>query len=142
MRALPSAAQAYIVTVIAVGAAVFAWTVPTIQADTPYLFLALLLMSNASSAFKVALLSASGSTLSVSYAVDFAALLLLGPNPTTLIAVSSAWSQCTFRMKQPTPLYRTLFSMASLALTVQAAGWIYLQLGGIPGLLTEVPDAD
>ncbi len=137
MRALPSAAQAYIVTVIAVGAAVFAWTVPTIQADTPYLFLALLLMSNASSAFKVALLSASGSTLSVSYAVDFAALLLLGPNPTTLIAVSSAWSQCTFRMKQPTPLYRTLFSMASLAITVRAAGFAYERLGGVPGVFTN-----
>ncbi len=137
MRALPSAAQVYIVTVIAVGAAVFAWTLPHVRLDTPYLFLALLLMSNVTSAFKVALLAASGSTLSVSYAVDFAALLLLGPIPTTIIAVSSAWSQCTFRMKQPTPLYRTFFSMASLAITVQAAGFAYEQLGGVPGLFTN-----
>ncbi|MEP7119029.1 MAG: hypothetical protein ABI880_15685, partial [Acidobacteriota bacterium] len=113
MRALPIAAQVFIVTVIALGAVVFAWTPLQVHLDTPYLFLALLLLSNVSSAFKVALLSASGSTLSVSYAVDFAALLLLGPNATTVIAVSSALSQCTFRMKQPTPLYRTLFSMAS-----------------------------
>ncbi len=137
MRALPAAAQAYIVTVITVGAVVFASTLQSTQVDAPYLFLALLLMSNVSSAFKVALLAASGSTLSVSYAVDFAALLLLGPNPTTLIAVSSAWSQCTIRMKQPTPLYRTLFSMASLAITVRAAGFAYEQLGGVPGVFTN-----
>ena len=93
-------------------------------------------MSNLTSAFKVTLLAASGSTLSVSYMVDFAALLLLGPAPTTLIAVTSAWRQCTFRMKQPTPWYRTLFSMASLAITVRAAGFTYEQLGGVPGELT------
>ncbi len=138
MRALPTAAQVFIVSVVAIGAALLAWTVPNSQIfDQPQLFLALLLMSNVSSAFKVALLSASGSTLSVSYAVDFAALLLLGPNPTTLIAVTSAWSQCTFRMKQPTPLYRTLFSMASLAITVQAAGFTYVALGGVPGVFTN-----
>ena len=137
MRALPTAAQAFIIGVIALGAATFAWTLPQVRLDTPLLFLALLLMSNVSSAFKVALLSASGSTLSVSYAVDFASLLLLGPSPTTVIAVSSAWSQCTFRMKQPTPLYRTLFSMASLAITVQAAGFAYEALGGVPGVFTS-----
>ena len=137
MRALPSAAQAFIVAVIAAGAATLAWTLPQVRLDTPYLFLALLLLSNVTSAFKVALLSASGSTMSVSYTIDFAALLLLGPNPTTIIAVSSAWSQCTFRMKQPTPLYRTLFSMASLAITVRAAGWVYERLGGAPGVLVD-----
>ena len=72
-----------------------------IRLDNPYLFVALLLLSSVTSAFKVALpLSASGSTMSVSYAVDFASLLLLGPAQTTVIAVTSAWSQCTFRMRQ------------------------------------------
>lgn len=136
MRALPVPARIFITVVIAAGAAVLAWTLPHIRFDNLLLFLALLLMSNVTSAFKVTLLAASGSTLSVSYMVDFAALLLLGPAPTTLIAVTSAWSQCTFRMKQPTPWYRTLFSMASLAITVQAAGFAYERLGGVPGVLT------
>ena len=35
--------------------------------------------------------------MSVSYAVDFAALLLLGADETMLVAAASAWSQCTFR---------------------------------------------
>ena len=135
MRALPSAAQAFIVARDRRRARPCSrGRCRSSGLDTPYLFLALLVLSNVTSAFKVALLSASGSTMSVSYAIDFAALLLLGPNPTTIIAVSSAWSQCTFRMKQPTPLYRTLFSMASLAITVRAAGWVYERLGGAPGV--------
>ncbi len=137
MRSLPVPAQVFIAVVIAAGAAILAWTLPHVRFDNLLLFLALLLMSNLTSAFKVTLLTASGSTLSVSYMVDFAALLLLGPAPTTLIAVTSAWSQCTFRMKSPTPWYRTLFSMASLAITVRAAGFAYEQAGGVPGVLTN-----
>jgi diguanylate cyclase (GGDEF)-like protein/putative nucleotidyltransferase with HDIG domain len=137
MRALPAPAQVFIATVIAAGIGVLAWTVPSIRIDNWLLFLSLLAMSNVTSAFKVALLASSGSTLSVSYTIDFAALLLLGPAPTTLIAVTSAWSQCTFRMKQPTPWYRTAFSMASLAITVVAAGWVYVRLGGSPGVLED-----
>src|SRR5262249_52762910 len=85
------------------------------------------------SVFKVNLpLARSGSTMSVSYAVDFASLLLLGPNETMLVAAVSAWSQCSFRIKERNPLYRTLFSMGCLIITVQAAGTIYGYLGGKP----------
>ena len=68
--------------------------------------------------------------MSVSYAVDFAALLLLGADQTMLVAAASAWSQCTFRTQSRSAPYRTLFSMASLVLTVKAAGWAYTLLGG------------
>src|SRR4051794_34719634 len=68
--------------------------------------------------------------MSVSYAVDFAALLLLGADQTMIVAAASAWSQCTFRTQSRSATYRTLFSMASLVLTVKAAGWAYSQLGG------------
>ena len=70
--------------------------------------------------------------MSVSYAVDFAALLLLGADATMLVAAASAWSQCTFRDETRAPLYRTLFSMASLVLTVKATGSVYTWLGGPP----------
>ncbi len=87
-------------------------------------------------AFKVNLpLAKSSSTLSVSYAVDFTALMLLGPNEAMLVAVTSAWSQCTFRMKTRNPLHRTLFSMACLIITVQAAGVAYGLAGGVTGSL-------
>ena len=38
-----------------------------------------------------------------------------------IVAAASAWSQCTFRIKERNPAYRTLFSMACLVVTVQAA---------------------
>jgi MASE9 len=73
------------------------------------------------------------SLLAVAYAVDFASLLLLGPNETMVVAAASAYSQCTFRIKERNPIYRTLFSMACLVLTVQAAGHVYTFLGGVSG---------
>ena len=73
--------------------------------------------------------------MSVSYAVDFASLLLIGPNETMLVAAASALSQCTFRIKERNPLHRTLFSMACLVITVQAAGAVYLWLDGHPGTI-------
>ena len=95
------------------------------------MFAALLLLSSFASAFKVSLpLASSGSTMSVSYAVDFAALLLLGADETMLVAAASAWSQCTLRAESRAPAYRTLFSIASLILTVKAAGFAYASLGG------------
>ncbi|MDP2391464.1 MAG: HD-GYP domain-containing protein, partial [Acidobacteriota bacterium] len=141
MRSLPLAARVYIGAVVAVGALLVVWLGPKSTFDSPYLFTVLLLASAITSAFKVSLpLAKSGSTMSVSYAVDFAALLLLGPNETMIVAVISAWSQCTFRMKVKNPVYRTLFSMACLAITVQAAGFAYEFMGGVAGTLAnDVP---
>ena len=136
MRSLPPAARVYIGAIVAVGASLVVWLGPKSTFDSPFLFAVLLLASALTSAFKVSLpLARSGSTMSVSYAVDFAALLLLGPNETMIVAVISAWSQCTFRMKVKNPVYRTLFSMACLAITVQAAGFAYELLGGVAGTL-------
>jgi diguanylate cyclase (GGDEF)-like protein/putative nucleotidyltransferase with HDIG domain len=142
MRALPLPARLYIGATIAVGAVLLVSLGPRASFDKPWLFLILLLTSAVTSAFKVSLpLARSGSTMSVSYAVDFASLLLLGPNETMIVAVTSAWSQCTFRMKAKNPFYRTLFSMACLAVTVQAAGVAYEILGGVPGTLGHtIPD--
>ncbi len=141
MRALPLPARLYIGATVAVGALLVVSLGPKSTFANPLLFTVLLLTSAVTSAFKVSLpLAKSGSTMSVSYAVDFAALMLLGPNETMLVAVTSAWSQCTFRMKVKNPVYRTLFSMACLAITVQAAGFAYEALGGVPGTLAhDVP---
>jgi diguanylate cyclase (GGDEF)-like protein len=135
MKDLPIAARLYIAAVMIAGALVLAVFLPH-GVSRPALFIALVLCSSLASAFKVNLpLTAGGSTMSVSYAVDFAALLLVGTDPTMLVAAVSAWSQCTFRAQSRSPLHRTLFSMASLALTVKATGLVYTFLGGpAPGL--------
>src|SRR5918994_6326132 len=134
MKSLPLPARLYVCAVIGLGAALLVAFFPISSFKGPWLFLLLLLLSSITSVFKVSLpLARSGSTMSVSYAVDFASLLLLGPNETMLVAAVSAWSQCTFRTKERNPAHRTLFSMACLVITVQAAGTVYIALGGVPG---------
>jgi diguanylate cyclase (GGDEF)-like protein/putative nucleotidyltransferase with HDIG domain len=138
MRSLPLPARLYVGATIALGALLVVSLGPRSTFADPTLFIVLLLISAVTSAFKVSLpLAKGGSTMSVSYAVDFAALLLLGPNETMLVAVTSAWSQCTFRMKAKNPVYRTMFSMACLAITVQASGLAYDAFGGVPGTLAQ-----
>src|SRR5215213_5418658 len=135
MNQLPPAARAFVGGVIAVGVLLLAFFFPIHLFPHPGWFLALLLLSSVTSAFKVNLpLARSGSTMSVSYAVDFLSLIILGPSPTMVVAATSAWSQCTFRMTTKNPLYRTLFSMASLVISVQAGGEVFRLLGGTPGL--------
>jgi diguanylate cyclase (GGDEF)-like protein/putative nucleotidyltransferase with HDIG domain len=134
MRSLPLAARLYVASVIGFGAVLLAVFFPFKTFESPGLFLTLLALSSITSVFKVNLpLARSGSTMSVSYAVDFASLLLLGAHETMLVAAASAYSQCTFRIKEPNPKHRTLFSMACLVLTVQAAGAVYIFLQGTPG---------
>src|SRR5882762_7831812 len=128
MNDLPIAARVYVGAVFAAGVVTLVLFAPH-SIDKPWLFVALLLFSSIASALKVNLpLATSGSTMSVSYAVDFAALLLLGADQTMIVAAASAWSQCTFRTQARTATYRTLFSMASLVLTVKAAGWAFTLL--------------
>ncbi|HEX3644334.1 MAG TPA: hypothetical protein VHT95_01935, partial [Vicinamibacterales bacterium] len=130
MKDLPNPARLFVGAVLAGGTVALVVFAPRAIAN-PVLFAFLLACSSLASALKVSLpLASSGSTMSVSYAVDFAALLLLGADQTMIVAAVSAWSQCTFRTQSRTAGYRTLFSMASLVLTVKAAGWTFTLLGG------------
>ena len=134
MKNLPIPARLYVMTVVAAGAALLVARFPVGGLDAPVPFIVLAVLSALTAVFKISLpLARSESTLSVSYAVDFAALLLLGANQTMLISATTAWSQCTFNTKTRTPLHRTLFSMACLVIAVQAAGLVYRALGGTPG---------
>ena len=108
MKDLPIAARLYVGAVLAAGAIVLVAFAPRTLTD-PALFVALLLFSSLASALKVNLpLTKGGSSMSVSYAVDFASLLLIGADPTMFVAAASAWSQCTFRTQARSPLHRTL----------------------------------
>jgi diguanylate cyclase (GGDEF)-like protein/putative nucleotidyltransferase with HDIG domain len=131
VKTLPAAARIYVWTVVAIGAALLVNFFPVHFTGNKWQFLLLLALSSVTSVFKVNLpLARRSSTMSVSYAVDFASLLLLGPHETMLVAAVSAFSQCTFRIKERNPIHRTLFSMACLVITVQAAGAVYFWLGG------------
>jgi signal transduction histidine kinase/ActR/RegA family two-component response regulator len=129
------AVRLYVALVIAAGVwALVAWF-PT-AFPRPLLFLLLAAAACLTSIWKVNLpsLGASGSTLSVSYASDLTALLLLGTPQAILVAIAGVLSQCTFRVRRRFPLYRTLFSAAAEALTMAATGVAYARLGGTADL--------
>jgi len=133
-RELPRTAQLYVSLVILAGAVVFVQFWPD-SIPKPALFAALLVIGCVMSTWKVTLpieLS-SGSTLSVSYAADLMALLLLGPRVAMLIAVAGVIAQCTVHVKQRYPLYRTVFSASAEALTMAATALAYEAFGGSIG---------
>jgi diguanylate cyclase (GGDEF)-like protein/putative nucleotidyltransferase with HDIG domain len=133
VKSLPLRARLFVCTVIAIGGALCLTILP-LGTDRPMMFAALALLSVLTSVFKVTLpLPRSASTMSVSYAVDFAALLMLGSAQTMVIGAISALCQCHFRIREPNPPHRTLFSMATLVITAFAAGSVHGRLGGTPG---------
>ena len=137
MRELPLGARLYVGAVIVIGVTLMAVRLPDATFAQPVLFFALLILSSVTAALKVHLpLTTSGSTMSVSYAVDFASLLLLGPHETMLVAAGSAFSQCHLNSKDRNPIHRTLFSMASLVITVQARAYAFHLLGGSGAAMT------
>jgi signal transduction histidine kinase/CheY-like chemotaxis protein len=127
----PRIAMIYVAGVIVAGASTLVALFP-LAYPRPWLFAGLMLASCLTSAWKVNLPIplASSSTLSVSYAADLIALLLLGPKPAVLIASAGAWTQCTFKVKRRYPAYRTVFSVAAEAITMAATGLAYVSLRG------------
>jgi PAS domain S-box-containing protein len=130
-QALPRTAQLYVVAVIAAGVGAVIVFFPR-EWPPVVMFAALVIASCLTSIWKVNLPMplSSGSTLSVSYAADLTALLLLGPRYALLVALAGAWTQCTFNVKRSYPLYRTTFSVAAEAITMAVTGLAYIALGG------------
>src|SRR6266545_2433381 len=129
--ALSWPAQFYVATVMAAGASTLAAFFPSAYPQ-PALFAVLIVFACLTSLWKVNLpiATASGSTLSVSYAANLMALLLLGLQPAIIVAVAGVLTQCSYKVKKSYPLYRTLFSAAAEVMTMTATGIAYQQLGG------------
>jgi diguanylate cyclase (GGDEF)-like protein/PAS domain S-box-containing protein len=124
--ALPRAGLVYVSCVIAAGVALLLWHFPRSVPDIG-LFVGLLLASSLASSHRLRLpLGANSSTLSVSYATDFAALFLIGTDLTTVVAATSAFAQSTVitapDASPKKPPVRVAFNVAALVLTVQVAG--------------------
>ena len=131
---LPYIAQIYIVMVLVAGGFIAAQVLP-LTLPQPVLFGALLTAACATSVWKVTLPIplTNGSTLSVSYAADLMALLLLGRDAAIVISVAGVFAQCTINVRKPYPAYRTLFSMGAEAVTMAATALIYSTLNGPAG---------
>src|SRR4051794_29017114 len=125
--------------VVATGAALLVLHLFTITFSQPVLFLSLVGLAIVAGRMSVALPFAVGiSTLSVAYGVDFASMILAGPNATLYVTAAGAFSQCQLNRKVRKPLYETLFNTAILVITVQVAGAAFtlLQSSSNNGVLT------
>jgi diguanylate cyclase (GGDEF)-like protein len=127
----PGPLAVYVWMVVAAGAGLLAYGVPRASFSDPLLFAVLLLGSMTAAVMKIHLpLSSGQATLSMSYFTDFLSLVLLGPNEAMLVAASSAATQSIAGKRGRINLRQTLFSSASLIITIQAAGFAAQRLGG------------
>jgi diguanylate cyclase (GGDEF)-like protein/PAS domain S-box-containing protein len=130
---LPISASVFVIAVVAIACVVVIKEGPR-QITHPTHFVALLAASVLASSLRLRLpLGTSASNLSISYSVDFAALLLIGREMTMLVAGVSAGAQSIFGTSRRNPAFRILFNAAALILTVQAAGVTFAYFGGHPG---------
>ena len=135
-HSLPGAARLYVGAVMIAGVGCGSAALVQIRLDQPLLFAMLIGLATLTSAAKIELpLGRSQSNLSLSHAVNFWALFALGPAAAACIAAVSALAQCTLRAGGHNPLHRTIFSIASLTVTVTLAGLpLPLVMGDSAGL--------
>jgi diguanylate cyclase (GGDEF)-like protein len=127
----PRPLAVYVGLVVSAGAALLGYGIPRAAFDQPLLFAVLLLGSMTTAVMKIHLpLSSGQATLSMSYFTDFLSLVLLGPNEAMLVAASSAATQSVAGKRGRFSLRQTIFSSASLIITIQAAGYVAGRLGG------------
>src|SRR5262245_10103424 len=127
---LPAAARLFVALVVAAGLASAVAFAPHSIPDVP-LFLTLLLASTLTSGITLRL-PVGTANLSVAYIFDLTALLVFGRELAVLVAAASAFSQ-SILSERPQPLHRTIFNTATLALSMAAAGTVFMALGGLPG---------
>jgi diguanylate cyclase (GGDEF)-like protein/PAS domain S-box-containing protein len=142
MKHLPPRARVYVVLVVVTGIALLTLLSQPPVVDQFVVLAGLVAAAIASSALKVHLpTTRNRATVSASFVVDFAALILFGPNLAMWISTVSAISQSTVRVAQKNPPHRTLFNAASLVVTMQVSGVAYAALGGHFGGLAGLGDA-
>jgi diguanylate cyclase (GGDEF)-like protein len=120
----------YVAGVCALGLAIVVAALSASAPAQPATLAALLAISLAASLAKIEIaIFGSAATLTACHIIDLLALLTCGADAAVLVASWGAWTQCTFRNREPNPLHQTLFSVAALAISMAAAGAIYGSLG-------------
>jgi diguanylate cyclase (GGDEF)-like protein len=139
LRRQPPAARAFVVTVVSAGGALLAASGWRGSLDQPLLLGSLLLLSVGANAIKFRLpLGRSVSSLSPGFAVNFASLLVLGPSAAAWVTTAGGWAQCTLNVTARNPWYRTLFSVSSLLLSMEAGARVLAWTGGAGGPVSHV----
>jgi signal transduction histidine kinase/ActR/RegA family two-component response regulator len=125
--------RVYIAAVVVTGAVLFAQLAPR-EYPSPVLVASLFVAAVLLSVLKLRLpLGQGSSTMSMAHAADFTAIILLGADVAMITASAGVLVQCTVRVRRPQPAYRTAFSVASIIIAVQLAGWAWRAMGGSVG---------
>ena len=127
---MTAAMQFYVGGVIAGGAAILIAFAPR-EIPDPGLAAGFLAAMVVVSLFKQRLpLWPGESTVTMAYGVDCAVMLTAGVDLAMAIAAVGVVVQCLARVRRPQQWHRTAFSVATVVLGVQAAGWVWSHLGG------------
>src|SRR5688572_22977556 len=130
------ATRLYLAGVIAVGYTLMFTRWP-LEYPHPEMAVLLLVASLGLSLLKMRLpLNVGQATISMAYTVDFAALLLCGPDVAMLIATFGVLVQCLLKVKTPQPVIRVIFSVAAVVISVEAAGYAWASLHGDIGTIS------
>jgi diguanylate cyclase (GGDEF)-like protein len=125
---LPTVARVYVLAIIAAGALVAVSAMAPGLFARPLFLVAFITASIAVHSLKVVSpAGATQSTVSMGFAVTFASLLVLGRGASVWTILAGGWAQTTLNTKTPNPWYRILFTMAALAISIEATavtlGW-------------------
>ncbi len=134
MTKLPVRARFCIAATVTIGAVVLLFFSELPAVDRLPEFVGLALAAILTPAFKLHLpLTKNRASVSPSLVINFMSMLVFGPHPTLLIGAAGALAQSTIGAPRRTPLHRTLFKIACLAITVHMAGLAYRAFGGSSG---------
>lgn len=137
---LAPAARAYVAIVCLGGGIAIAQAAVHVSDRAPVLFAVFLCLSLIASMAKTSIpVPGSESSLTVCHVIDYTALIVCGPSAAVLVAAWGGWTQCTFNSTGKNPAHQIVFSVACLALTMSAAGTVYVWLGSQLGVPVDTP---
>lgn len=137
----PGQLGVYVLIIGLAGSALFLYALSILPLDHPLILVALCIIIFAVEWAPIKLTGTplQGHNLSAGAAVAFAALLILGPAGAISIRIGSALA---YWFRQKRPLYKRLFTTATLVLSSGIAGVVYILAGGtfpiIPGTTSLV----
>jgi hypothetical protein len=131
MNSLPVWARQYVRLVMLGGAAVSLYAGYGHRAADTWNLLLMIILACQMATVKVRLrFGGEICSMSMAFPFTFGALLTFGVRDGIIVAVFCAASQVLFNTREKQPLYRVLFSVAALVLTVAIAGSVYTLCNG------------
>ena len=134
MQTLPRRSVVVLSAAVAIGAGVLLGFAGWPQPDRTLEFSGLILAAILTSALATQQSTAKDwATMPPSFVIDFASLLLLGPNATMLVATAGTVTQGLTDSQRSHPPRRMLLNAATVMVATQAAGFAHQALGGTMG---------